>query len=201
MSLVVERANRTCSGWVFRPAIFLELVVAGLSLSLPSGSCRTDPRFFASSNAREFAVTFSYELKPLAGGCALRLCSAGREEIGISLTGCPVCHSANTRRSKRRSALDYLFAFAGILPWRCEACATRFYSRLLPFRTLMYAHCGICGNLELQRISAERITGVTSTIGRLLGIQALRCAPCRHKFFSVRPLHREEHPVASAPNE
>jgi len=146
-------------------------------------------------------VAFSYELKPLADGCAFRLCSAGREEIGISLTSCPVCHSANIRRSKRRSVLDHLFAFAGILPWRCEACATRFYSRLLPFRTLMYAHCSICGNLELQRISAERITGVTSTIGRLLGIQALRCAPCRHKFFSVRPLHCEEHSVASAPNE
>jgi hypothetical protein len=107
----------------------------------------------------------------------------------------------NTRRSKRRTVPDYLFAFAGILPWRCEACAARFYSRLLPFRTLLYAHCRICGNLELQRISAERITGVTSTIGRLLGFQALRCEPCRHKFFSVRPLHREEQPVASAPNE
>jgi len=149
----------------------------------------------------EFPLALSSELKPLADGRALRLCSAGREEIGISLTSCPVCHSANTRRSKRRSVLDYLFAFAGILPWRCEACAARFYSRLLPFRTFMYAHCRICGNLELQRISAERITGVTSFAGRLLGFQALRCAPCRHKFFSVRPLHREEHSVASAPNE
>jgi hypothetical protein len=88
-----------------------------------------------------------------------------------------------------------------MLPWRCEACAARFYSRSLPFRTLLYAHCRICGNVELQRISAERITGVTSTIGRLLRIPALRCEPCRHKFFSVRPLHHEEQPVASAPNE
>jgi len=185
--LVVERANQTCSGGSFafaavrllpdRPAIFRLEQNGGIPLAL------------------------SNELKPLADGRALRLCSAGREEIGISLTSCPVCHSANTRRSKRRSVLDYLFAFAGILPWRCEACAARFYSRLLPFRTFMYAHCRICGNLELQRISAERITGVTSFAGRLLGFQALRCAPCRHKFFSVRPLLREEHSVASAPNE
>ncbi len=181
--------------------VFLELVEAGLSRLLRSDSCRTDPRFFVWSKVGEFPVALTNELLPLAGGRALRLCSQRREEIETGLTGCPVCHSANTRRSKRRSALDYLFAFAGILPWRCEACAARFYSRLLPFRTLMYAHCSICGNLELQRISAERITGVTSTIGRLLGFQALRCAPCRHKFFSVRPLHREEHPVASAPNE
>src|SRR5258708_25699715 len=138
---------------------------------------------------------------PLADGRALRLCSEWRELIETGLTSCPVCHSANTRRSKRRTVLDYLFAFSGLLPWRCEACAARFYSRLLPFRTLLYAHCRICGNLELQRISAERITGATSFAGRLLGIQALRCAPCRHKFFSVRPLHREEHPVASAPNK
>jgi len=71
----------------------------------------------------------------------------------------------------------------------------------MPFRTFLLAHCKICGNLKLQRISAERITGVTSTVGRLLGIQALRCAPCRHKFFSVRPLLREERSVAAAPNE
>jgi len=146
-------------------------------------------------------VQLSSPAKTLADGRALRLCFAGREEIGISPTSCPVCHSANSRRSKRRSVLDYLFGFGGVLPWRCETCTTRFYARLMPFRTLLYAHCRICGNLELQRISAERITGVTSVVGRLLGIPALRCEPCRHKFFSVRPLHRGEHSVAAAPNE
>ena len=58
-------------------------------------------------------------------------------------------------------------------------------------RNLIYAHCSICGNLDLQRISPGHVPGATSIIGRLLGLPALRCAPCRHKFFSVRPLRRE----------
>jgi hypothetical protein len=94
--------------------------------------------------------------------------------------------------------MDHLFGFAGILPWRCESCEARFYARAMPFRTLFNAHCGICGNLELQRISPERVQGATSVIYRLLGIPALRCEPCRHKFFSIRPLRREERAVTAA---
>ena len=97
--------------------------------------------------------------------------------------------------------LDYLFSLAGILPWRCESCAARFHARLMPFRTFFYAHCGICGNLELQRISAEHVPGVTAILWRILGLAALRCEPCRHKFFSVRPLRREERSVAAAQSE
>jgi hypothetical protein len=97
--------------------------------------------------------------------------------------------------------VDYLFGLAGILPWRCESCATRFHSRLMPFRTFLYAHCGICGNLELQRISAEHVPGMTAFLGRILGLPARRCEPCRHKFFSVRPLRREEHSAAILPSK
>jgi len=96
---------------------------------------------------------------------------------------------------------DYLFGFAGSLPWRCGSCALRFYARPMPFRTFLYAHCRICGNLELQRISAERMQGIMPILGRILGIPALRCEPCRHKFFSMRPLRPEERPVAISPSE
>jgi hypothetical protein len=97
--------------------------------------------------------------------------------------------------------LDYLFSLAGILPWRCGSCGTRFHARLMPFRTFFYAHCGICGNLELQRISAERVPGFTAILGRILGLPALRCEPCRHNCFSVRPLRREGRSVAAAPSK
>jgi hypothetical protein len=96
---------------------------------------------------------------------------------------------------------DHLFAAAGMLPWRCGSCAARFRARLLPFRTLFHAHCGICGNLELQRIAAARVPGMTTILWRILGLPALRCEPCRHKFFSVRPLQREAPPAATAPGE
>jgi len=50
----------------------------------------------------------------------------------------------------------------------------------------------MCGNLDLQRIAPEKVPGAASVVGRLLGLPALRCEPCRHKFFSVRPLLRGE---------
>src|SRR6266481_1635376 len=140
-------------------------------------------------------------LHAIADGGRMRLCSAWREEIGTSSISCPVCHVSKTRRSRRRSVPDYLFGFAGILPWRCESCALRFYARPMSFRIFLYAHCRICGNLELQRISAERMQGIMAILGRVLGIPALRCEPCRHKFFSVRPLRREERPVAISHGE
>src|SRR6202040_4097925 len=101
-------------------------------------------------------------LHAIADGGTMRLCFAWGEEIGTSSISCPVCHASKSRRSRRRSVPDYLFGFAGILPWRCESCALRFYARVMPFRTFLYAHCGICGNLELQRISAEHVPGTTA---------------------------------------
>jgi hypothetical protein len=87
---------------------------------------------------------------------------------------------------------DYLLSTAGVLPWRCENCEGRFRARPSPLRNIVYAHCRICGNLELQRISPEHVPGMMAFFGRLLGLPSLRCEPCRHKFFTVRPLRREE---------
>jgi len=96
---------------------------------------------------------------------------------------------------------DYLFSFSGSLPWRCETCQTRFHARPFPLRNLIYAHCRICGNFELERISPHHVSGTASILGRILGFPALRCAPCRHKFFSVRPVRQEAGREAAAPTE
>src|SRR5271155_1456692 len=100
---------------------------------------------------------------------------------------CPACQAAACRRSRRRSASEYLFSAVGVVPWRCTACETRFHARAIPLRHLFYARCGICGNLELQRISPDKVSGVTSVLGRWLRLTAVRCEPCRYKFFSLRP--------------
>jgi hypothetical protein len=94
--------------------------------------------------------------------------------------------------------VDYLYGVAGVLPWRCETCETRFRARHVPWRNMLYAHCAICGNAELQRISPVYVPGISSLVARVLRIPALRCAPCRHKFFSVRPLLRESESVEAA---
>jgi hypothetical protein len=101
---------------------------------------------------------------------------------------CPACKGGACRRSRRRSVSEYLVSAAGVVPWRCTTCETRFHARAIPLRHLLYARCGVCGNLELQRIGAEKVLGVTSVVGRLLGLPAARCVPCRHNFFSLRPM-------------
>jgi len=40
----------------------------------------------------------------------------------------------------------------------------------------------------LKRIAPEHVTGFSAPLKRLLGMPAYRCIPCRHKFFSIRPL-------------
>src|SRR5277367_3786788 len=101
---------------------------------------------------------------------------------------CPACQATGCRRSRRRTVSEYLFSAVGILPWRCTTCKTRFHARAIPLRHLLYARCGDCGNLELQRIGGEKVLGVTSAVGRLLGLPAARCVPCRNNFFSLRPM-------------
>jgi hypothetical protein len=89
--------------------------------------------------------------------------------------------------------MDYLFSAADILPWRCEACESRFHARPAPFRVSLYAHCSLCGSADLQRIAPEHVPGWSAFLGRLCGLPSLRCDPCRHKFFSLRPPLPEQH--------
>ena len=97
--------------------------------------------------------------------------------------------------SKLRKKLDGVRAagkaLGGIVPWRCPQCEKRFHSRSVALRNVRYARCGICGNLELQKISPEYVAGPLSLMARMLGLPALRCDPCRHKFFALRPVLRE----------
>jgi len=49
-------------------------------------------------------------------------------------------------------------------------------------------HCPTCGNLDLQQISRDRVEkAVLLGLQRLLLFPAYRCAPCRERFFSIRP--------------
>jgi hypothetical protein len=133
---------------------------------------------------------------PLANFRAFGLLLTRREPLSAGFMSCPVCHASTIRRSQRRQLQDYLFALIGAHAWRCEKCQTRFHSRPIPFRTLFNAHCANCGNLELQRISADHVPGAAAIFWRILGLPALRCDPCRHKFFSLRPLRHKDSPEA-----
>lgn len=113
---------------------------------------------------------------------------------------CPACHSDSPRRSRRRSVKDYVLGVARLRPWRCRACDRRFYAWAAPIGYVRYVHCGMCGNMDLQRISSEHGTGVflVASLFRLFRLPAYRCAPCRNRFFSIRMYRRivpAQHPV------
>jgi C4-type Zn-finger protein len=56
----------------------------------------------------------------------------------------------------------------------------------------LHAHCPICGNPALKRISPEHVNSLFGILWRKLRIPAFRCAPCRYKYFSILPLQRQE---------
>jgi hypothetical protein len=61
----------------------------------------------------------------------------------------------------------------------------------VPAQLAFYVHCPRCGNLDLQRVSRERVVeDLFAAFKRLLRIPAYRCDPCRLRFFSVRPFRR-----------
>jgi hypothetical protein len=62
----------------------------------------------------------------------------------------------------------------------------------MPLSTLFRAHCPFCGNLQLRRISPDFVDTAFAGVWRALNIPAFRCDPCRHKYFSVRPLRDTE---------
>jgi len=88
---------------------------------------------------------------------------------------------------------DYFATIVGSVPWRCSRCATRFRSRATPFTHLFLAHCAICGNVEVKRVSSELADGFGARFWRSLGVPAFRCIPCRHKFFTILPLSKQVH--------
>jgi hypothetical protein len=58
----------------------------------------------------------------------------------------------------------------------------------MPLSASLHAHCPICGNPALKRISPEHVDSPFRFLWRQLHIPAFRCEPCRHKYFSILPL-------------
>jgi YgiT-type zinc finger domain-containing protein len=70
----------------------------------------------------------------------------------------------------------------------------------MPLSHSLHAHCPICGNLALKRISPEYVNSMTGDLWRLLHIPAFRCEPCRHKYFSILPLHETQENEVGVPS-
>lgn len=109
---------------------------------------------------------------------------------------CPKCRVVNSRRSHRRGGKDALYSLVALRPWRCRLCEHRFYAWSVPADFVGYVHCTRCGNLDLQHVSRNLVDeGPLRWLWRGLRVPAYRCAPCRFRFFSLRP----EYPVENLP--
>jgi len=75
-------------------------------------------------------------------------------------------------------------------PWRCHDCGLRFMAWTVAVEFAAFAHCNLCGNMDLQRISREHGSGSFAWLYRMLHFPAYRCAPCRNRFFSIRAYRR-----------
>jgi C4-type Zn-finger protein len=109
---------------------------------------------------------------------------------------CPVCKGKDARRSRRQNLTDYAFSVIGVFPWRCRICESRFHARRMSLSDSLHAHCPVCGNLDLQRISSDRVDSRLAFLWRRLSIPAYRCEPCRYKYFSIRPVREKENELA-----
>jgi C4-type Zn-finger protein len=105
---------------------------------------------------------------------------------------CPICKQAGARRSRRQNLADYVISSVGVYPWRCNECHARFHARLMPLSNSLHAHCPICGNPALKRISADYVDSLFGFLWRKLHVPAFRCEPCRYKYFSILPLQRTQ---------
>jgi hypothetical protein len=56
---------------------------------------------------------------------------------------------------------------------------------MVPIRFVFTAHCGNCGNFEVQRIAAKYGEGEFAFLWRTLRVPCFRCPRCRHHFFST----------------
>ena len=104
---------------------------------------------------------------------------------------CPACNSTDCRRSRRSGVSDRVLGAARLLPWKCRNCENRFHAWTVPPAFVLRAHCPKCGNLGIERVARKRVEeGFLAGLRRALHFPAYRCDPCRHKFFSLRPLRQ-----------
>jgi len=78
-------------------------------------------------------------------------------------------------------------------------CDTRFYAWGVAARFVFYVHCARCGNMNLERVSRERVaTGLRLLGASLFRMRGYRCDQCRGRFFSLRP-YKKITPTRTAP--
>jgi DNA-directed RNA polymerase subunit RPC12/RpoP len=101
---------------------------------------------------------------------------------------CPLCGSADIRRSRRQSWREIPKMFVGVYPFRCLHCAARFFGNVWILATGGHANCPKCLRLDLKP-STKKEAQLTAPERMLMamGAHMYRCVPCRLNFLSMKP--------------
>jgi predicted nucleic-acid-binding Zn-ribbon protein len=101
---------------------------------------------------------------------------------------CPKCGSGSVRRSRRANTSEMTKMMMGVYPFRCNACAERFWASVWLFDVWKWAKCPRCLNLNLTDWPKRHYhMNLWTQILTALGAHKHRCSRCRNKFVSFRP--------------
>jgi DNA-directed RNA polymerase subunit RPC12/RpoP len=100
---------------------------------------------------------------------------------------CPRCGSRNLRPSQYRNVDERINSFRFISPLRCKDCRTRFVSRTVILKDLLYARCPQCARMDLNGWTGKTHQPNSWTLIKIaLGAFRWRCEYCRVNFASFR---------------
>lgn len=109
----------------------------------------------------------------------------------LSLFPCVNCGSTELRRSRLHSRGEWLQAMLGSYPFRCLRCNQRFSINIWLWSRLAFAKCPKCLRAELSSWPAKNYRlPFWKNLLMSFGAHRYRCAACRHRFVSFRPLEK-----------
>ena len=101
---------------------------------------------------------------------------------------CAHCGGRDVRRARLQSWTERILTLAGIYPFRCRDCQTRFRLSIWLLSKLQYAKCPKCLRVELSTWSRKYYrAGLWASFLVTFGAQKYRCTACRCNFVSFRP--------------
>jgi len=100
---------------------------------------------------------------------------------------CPNCGSRFLRDSKPRSFKEKIQRLWFVSALRCLDCKTRFVTRTVKLREMLFARCPVCYRMDLNGWTGKRYKP-PFWMGRKiwLGAKRYRCEYCRLNFASFR---------------
>ena len=117
--------------------------------------------------------------------------SSGSESQAAYRRVCPGCGLKTASLAHRKKLGEQFLSLAGIRPFYCENCQSRFHRFRAPRRLVPIswaAHCPRCTFTGVEKVSKDRVPHILrNVLWRLLDIPAYRCPECRTKFFSILP--------------